>query len=222
MLINSLDPRHKINYNMEKIKVLLVEDESEIQEYTATNLKSVESIEFLGAYSRAEDLFSDFDKINPDVAILDIGLPGVSGIEAVKKIKSHFPNCQCIMFTVLESNHYIFEALANGASGYLLKSSGKEALVRGIHEVFEGGSPMTASIAKKIVESFRKNVAAEAMLTKKEMEILHDLKDGFAYKEIAAKHFISIHTVNTHIRAIYEKLHVHSKTEAINLVFKTR
>ena len=154
---------------------------------------------------------------------MDIGLPHISGIEGVRTVKENFPGIEILMFTVFEDDEKIFEALKAGASGYLLKKSSAEEIIEAIRSLYYGGSPMSASIARKVIFPSRINITNQKedfQLTTRENEILHSLVDGLSYKKLAEKYFISISTVRTHIRHIYEKLHVNSKAQAVAKVLK--
>jgi DNA-binding NarL/FixJ family response regulator len=150
--------------------------------------------------------------------LMDINLPHMSGIECVRRLRERLPKTQVLMLTVYEDSDSIFRALRAGASGYLLKRSEPEQLLEGIRDVFQGGSPMTSQIARKVVQTFRASDEAQDLslkLTEREAEILDYLAKGYANKEIADKLQVSVPTVRTHLRSIYEKLHVHSRTEAV-------
>ena len=154
----------------------------------------------------------------PHVVLMDINLPGMSGVEAVKKLKPLLPGTQFVMLTVYEDADHIYSALAAGATGYLLKQTPREELLRALEDVHRGGSPMTSNIARKVVQSFRQNSAEPAdgeSLSPREQEVLDLLARGYLYKEIAERLNISVPTVNTYVRRIYEKLHVRSRGQAV-------
>lgn len=155
---------------------------------------------------------------NPDVVMMDINMPGISGIEAVQMIKEKFPQVNILMQTVFDDNDKIFAAICAGASGYMLKKTPPPKMIEAIRETYLGGAPMTASVAVKVLQMFRQQTAGKTEfidLSDREKEILALLVKGKSYKAIAADCFISIDTVSTHVRHIYEKLHVHSKSEAV-------
>ena len=157
----------------------------------------------------------------PDVVIMDINMPGMSGIECIRKIKDDCPGTQFMIFTIYENDEKIFDALAAGASGYMLKKTSAEKMIEAIKELHNGGSPMSSMVARKVIGHFNEsNNKASDYLTNKENEILVLLSKGFLYKEIASKLSITIGTVTQHIHNIYEKLHVSNKTEAINKMNK--
>jgi DNA-binding NarL/FixJ family response regulator len=156
---------------------------------------------------------------------MDIGLPGITGIEGVRTLKTNFNDIQVLMFTVFEDEEKIFDAIRAGASGYLLKKTPPEEIVEAVKELFEGGAPMSPSIARKVIQAFQKQPAStleDYQLTAREKEILYALVDGLTYKKIAEKYFVSIHTVRSHISSIYEKLHVNSKSQAVAKVLQNK
>lgn len=157
-------------------------------------------------------------QLRPDVAIVDINLPGLSGIECVRTLKPRIPSTQFVMLTVYEDSNHIFDALAAGATGYLIKTTPREALITALLEVHGGGSPMSSTIARKVVQSLQHAKPAGKPtdeLSKRENEVLALLAQGYLYKEIADTMGIGLQTVNTYIRRIYEKLHVHSRGQAV-------
>jgi len=170
-------------------------------------------------HSSAENALEEIPKLKPDVTLMDINLPGINGVECVRKLKPLLPSTQVIMLTVYQNTDNIFKALAAGATGYLLKQTPPAELLAAIRDVNAGGSPMSGHIARKIVQSFQEAAApAQAVsetLSPREAEVLDLLAKGFLYKEIADQMKISYATVHTHIRHVYEKLHVRSRTEAV-------
>jgi DNA-binding NarL/FixJ family response regulator len=206
------------------IRIALVEDDAELLEGMNSMLASGADVTVAGTFSNAEDFLAHAGQIMPEVVLMDIGLPGMSGIECVAKAKALFPAIQFMMWTTFDDDEKIFDALRSGAAGYLLKNSPPQAIVEAIIDVKRGGSPMSSSIARKVIESFlpKKNASEEYNLTPREREILDWLAKGHRYKEIAARLFISVETVRKHIHNIYEKLHVQSRTEALNKVFHSR
>lgn len=204
------------------IRVALVEDDAELRKLTASILNFFDDMECVGAYESAEAFSNAIGAVRPDVVLMDIGLPGQDGIQCVGKLKPMHHNTQFVMLTAQNDPQKTFLALQAGATGYLLKTAPPEKIAESVREVVSGGSPMSAAIARLVVESFRQSEAQApelARLTKTEREILDDLEAGFAYKEIAARRFVDMSTVQSHIRHIYEKLEVHSRTEAINKAF---
>lgn len=210
---------------MEPISLVLVEDNSGIRETLCDVLGTDSRFRLLGAYANAEACIREIQILTPEVVIMDISLPGLDGVEAVARIKDLCPACQLLMFTVFDEEDILFQALKNGATGYLLKESGLEELKNGILQIHGGGSPMSASIARRVVSSFNQYSRIGLPenthnLSVREKQILMQLADGFRYKDIASQLSISIDTVRTHIRHIYEKLQVNSRTEAINKIMK--
>lgn len=202
------------------IQVAIVEDIREIKEGLELLIDSSEGFRCIKTYSNAEEAMEGLPQIIPDVVLMDINLPGINGIEAVRFLKPKIPSTQFIMSTVYEDDENIFESLKAGASGYLLKKTAPSKILESITEVFNGGSPMSSQIARKVIGSFQQKNSIEdsSILTQREKEILKLLARGLRYKEIAAELTISIDTVRTHTRHIYEKLQVQSRIEAINKV----
>jgi DNA-binding NarL/FixJ family response regulator len=182
------------------------------------------STDFLvvGAFKTGEEAFEHLPEIRPDIVIMDINLPGMNGIECIRQVKDKSPGTQFMMFTVYENDDKVFEALKAGASGYLLKNTGLLHIAESVKELHEGGSPMSANIARKMVNLFRDNDKKNPfldLLSNREKEILQLLAKGLLYKEIAEQLGITTGTVRIHIHKIYEKLHVQNRTEAINKAF---
>lgn len=200
------------------IKVGIVEDNNTLRNSLVNLLNATEGIQCVMSQSNLRNIVSELGKTKPGIVLMDIGLPDISGIEGVRTIKANFPAIQVLMFTVFEDDEKIFEAIRNGASGYLLKKTSPQQILEAIHELYLGGSPMSASIARKVIQSFQSSSfqnLKEYELTPREMEILYSLVDGLSYKKIADKYSISISTVQTHISKVYQKLHVHSKAQAV-------
>lgn len=198
--------------------IILIEDHEDFRESLSFLLNSND--EFIcTSYGNAEEAISNIEKDAPDVIIMDINLPGISGIDCTRIIKLRYPTIQILMCTVSEDDEKILDALKAGASGYLLKRSAINDIFFAIKDIITGGSPMTPVIARKVVSSFRHQQVADSLsktLSDRENEILDLLAEGYRIKEIAAKLFITINTVRTHIRHIYEKLQVNSRVEALN------
>jgi len=200
------------------ISVSIVEDDAPAREILAEWIRRAEGFACLSDHGTAESALSELPARKPDVVLADINLPGLSGIECVRRLKPQLPDTQFVMLTVYEDADHIFDALAAGATGYLLKQTPRQELVTALRDVHAGGSPMTSNIARKVVQSFRQSHAAPAgseELSRREHEVLDLLAQGFLYKEIADALKISIPTVNTYIRRIYEKLHVRSRAQAV-------
>lgn len=171
----------------------------------------------LSVSTNAEDAMPVITDTQPNVVIMDINMQGMSGIDCIRKIKNDCPDTQFMIFTIYENDEKIFDALAAGASGYLLKKTPPDKIIESIKELYNGGSPMSTPIARKVINHFKEtHVPGHESLTNKENEILALLSKGFLYKEIAVKLSISVGTVTQHIHNIYGKLHVSNKTEAIN------
>jgi len=176
----------------------------------------------LGSFKTGEEALQKLPEIKPDIVIMDINLPGMNGIECIRQVKDKSPSTQFMMFTVYENDDKVFEALKAGASGYLLKNTGLLHIAESVKELHEGGSPMSANIARKMVNLFRdsdKKTPFLDILSNREKEILQLLAKGLLYKEIAEQLNITTGTVRIHIHKIYEKLHVQNRTEAINKAF---
>ena len=202
------------------IQVAIVEDIREIKEGLELLIDSSEGFRCIKTYSNAEEAMEDLPLINPDVVLMDINLPGINGIEAVRSLKPKIPATQFIMSTVYEDDENIFESLKAGTSDNQKKKTAPSKILESITEVFNGGSPMSSQIARKVIGSFQQKNSIEdsSLLTQREKEILKLLARGLRYKEIATELTISIDTVRTHTRHIYEKLQVQSRIEAINKV----
>ena len=198
--------------------VSIVEDNEQLRNTLARVLNRAEGFRCVSHYGSAEAALEGLPKDKPEVVLMDINLPGLNGVECVRRLKQVAPQIQIVMLTVYEDTDNIFNALAAGASGYLLKRTTTPELLESIREVLRGGSPMTAHIARKVVLSFQKSAAsieATEDLSPREREVLDCLSQGFLYKEIAEKLGISYETVHTYIRRIYEKLQVRTRTEAV-------
>lgn len=204
------------------INVAIVEDDNEIRNSMQELLSGTDDLFCVAAFFKAEDLVKQFKTLNVDVVIMDISLPGMSGIQCVSLLKHQRPDVQFLMCTSHEEPEKTFDSLCAGATGYLVKNSTPAQLFDAIRDIYNGGSPMSAQIARLVVNSFpdkRKNLGLLETFTTREQEILHLLAKGYPYKEIADQLFISIETVRTYLRKIYDKLQVHSKVEALNKVF---
>lgn len=203
---------------METIHVSIVEDLPEVRDGLYAIVSQANDLVCLNAYGSGEDAYTGLLASPPDIVIMDISLPGETGVACIRRLRSSGFQGQFLMFTVYEDSDQVFEALNAGASGYLLKSAAPEQIILAIRELHEGGSPMSAAIARRVVNSFRSSGEGEK-LSAREMEVLTALSKGFLYKEIAAQLFLSVGTVRQHIHHIYEKLHVQNRTEALNKVF---
>ena len=200
------------------INVVIVEDQESVREGLLQTLTQLDSNLHVQTFSDAESALAVIQKIQVDVVLMDIGLPGIDGIEATRRIRALELNINIIMLTVYYDNERIFQSLKAGANGYVLKSSPAEELLQAVISVQNGASPMSGSIARRVIESFHQPITQHKRLlslTEREQQILQLLDSGFRYKEIAAQLFISLDTVRTHIRHIYDKLHVRSRAEAV-------
>jgi DNA-binding NarL/FixJ family response regulator len=201
---------------MEPIRVSIVEDIGEIREGLRFLVQQDVRFTCLSAHDSAEEALKVLPKNIPDVVLMDINLPRMNGIACVQELKKHIPDLLIAMFTIYEDSDQIFQALNAGATGYILKSTPPGKLLDALVELHEGGSPMSSSIARKVVQSFQRTVPKDEMLSARENEILRFLSDGLLYKEIGERLGIATGTVKQHIHRIYKKLHVQNRTEAIN------
>lgn len=204
------------------IKAGIIEDNTALRNSISRLISSRDDMECVLSLGNLQHIVTELVKAKPEILLLDIDLPVISGIEGARMIKSNFPEIQILMFTVFEEDEKIFSAIKNGASGYLLKKTQPDEIINAIIELKNGGAPMSASIARKVIQSFQQAPAPvqDFNLTAREKEILNGLVEGMSYKKIAEVNFISISTVRTHIGSIYEKLHVNSKAEAVAKVLK--
>jgi len=207
------------------IKVAIVEDNEALRKSLENLFNDTEGMKCVLSLNNLLNVVTELGRSLPDIILMDIGLPHISGIEGVYTVKSVYPKIQILMFTVFEDDEKIFDAIRAGASGYLLKKTPPEEIVESIIDLYHGGAPMSASIARKVIRSFQEEPATRIQdynLTARENEILYSLVEGLSYKKIAEKYFVSISTIRTHICNIYQKLHVNSKTEAVAKVLKPR
>ena len=200
------------------IAVSIVEDDAQARKILAGWITRASGFRLAGDWGDAESALSHLAERKPHVVLMDINLPGMSGVEAVKRLKPNLPETQFVMLTVYEDADHIYNALAAGATGYLLKQTPRAELLNALEEVHRGGSPMTSNIARKVVQSFRQNAGSVSDgegLSPREQEVLDLLARGYLYKEIAERLNISVPTVNTYVRRMYEKLHVRSRAQAV-------
>ncbi len=200
------------------IRVAVVEDDEEVRDNLADLLERSSGFSLAAQYSDAESALDDIVCREPDVVLMDINLPGMNGVECVKKVIALLPEVQVIMLTVYEDNEHLFNSLLAGANGYQLKRTTSTRLLSSIREVHAGGSPMTPQIARRVVQRLHGNDikdAEVAKLTSRERQVLGQLAEGYRYKEIADNLDVSMDTVRLHIRNTYVKLRVHSRTEAV-------
>ena len=226
--------------NMAPMSLVIFEDNRNFRESLLQFFQYVPDIEVVGAFPDCSELSENISRLRPDVILMDIDMPGMNGIDATLQVKELSPKTQVVMLTVSEEEERIFNALRNGATGYLLKKTDPEEIAESVRSVYKGGSPMSPAIARKVLQYFRpsanENKAPEPLnpektienhdahstgLTPREREILEGLVDGLSYKMISIRFYISPDTVKNHIQGIYRKLHVNSKGEAISLALKT-
>jgi DNA-binding NarL/FixJ family response regulator len=203
---------------MSNITVSIVEDDSHARQILAGWLRAADGFECVGKHETGEKALAELPHEKPNVVLMDINLPAMSGVECVSRLKPSLPETQFIMLTVYEDSDHIFNALRAGASGYLLKQIPCEELLAALSDVHRGGSPMTGSIARKVVQHFQAGPpkpADNTGLSPRESEVLELLARGYLYKEIAEALRVSVPTVNSHIRHIYEKMHVQSRGQAV-------
>lgn len=210
---------------MNQITLCIVEDIDEIRRSLEHIIRQSPDCLLLETFSNAEDALVRLPELQPDIVIMDINLPGMTGIDCLRQTRSKCPKTQFMMFTIYEDSEQVFEALEAGASGYLLKNTKPEKIIAAVKELQDGGAPMTAGIARRVVHSFQRQTMIaneQAKLSARENDVLTLLAKGLLYKEIAQKLGIGFGTVRQHIHNIYEKLHVQNKTEAINKAFGSR
>jgi DNA-binding NarL/FixJ family response regulator len=212
---------------MKNIKVAIFEDNTNLRKGLQALLNDSNGFECVGAYANCDRLVQHLAEKQPDVVLMDIQMPGMNGIEAVDVIKRNLPEIKVLMATVFEDDEKIFQSICNGAQGYILKNTPTAQLLLAIQEVYEGGAPMSPNIASKVLAMFKATAQFSGMnesyhLTEREMETLKWLVKGLSYKAIAEKCFVSINSVATHVKNIYKKLHVHSKSEAVAKAIKKK
>lgn len=207
------------------IKVAIVEDDRTLREGLGMLIHATPGYTCPRTYGSVEEALQLLSLAAPDVLLLDIHLPGMLGSEGVRKFREQFPDMQIMMLTVYDGQDKVFESICNGACGYLLKKTPPAKLLEFIREAHEGGAPMSPEIARKVVTLFQKTGAPEKIdeqLTQQEIRLLRLLADGYSYENSAGQMNISINTVRNYIRSIYEKLHVHSKSEAVSKAIRSR
>jgi DNA-binding NarL/FixJ family response regulator len=213
--------------NAHLIRVAIFEDNKHLRETFSLLLASSPDFECAGAYPDCSNLLNDLAESPCDVVLMDIEMPGMSGIEATKLIKENFPSVHILIQTVFFEDGYIFNAICAGASGYLLKSTTPDGYLDAIRDIQSGGSPMTPGIARRVIELFKTNLqppspSKDYNLTTQEKKVLQLLVEGKSYKMIAAELSVAVETVKSHITNIYTKLHVHSGTEAVSLALRDK
>jgi len=207
------------------IKVLIYEDNTQLRDVISILLNGTDGFEMVGAFANCSNILDDCDALKPDVILMDINMPGCNGIEGLKLLRTKYSDIKVLMLTVFDDNNNIFESIRNGANGYLLKKTQPARLLEYIQDAQSGGAPMTSSIASQVLKMFsatHSSVRHDWDLSEREKSVLNLIVQGYSYKLIAAELFISLDTVRSHIRKIYEKLHVNSKSEAVAKALKAR
>ncbi|MFH4965501.1 response regulator transcription factor [Gaetbulibacter sp. M235] len=207
------------------IRVLIYEDNPQLREGLTMLIDGSEGFNVVASYKNCNNILSELKTWGPDVLLMDIDMPGVNGIEGLKKVREINQEVKILMLTVFDDNKNVFEALKNGANGYLLKKTPPAKLLEYIGDVASGGAPMTSSIATQVLKMFSElpqQSNNEYNLSEREKQVLQFLVNGYSYKMIANDMFIAIDTVRSHIKKIYEKLHVNSKSEAVAKAFKDK
>jgi len=200
------------------IKIGIVEDNNTLRYSLEQLFNKTEGMRCVVSLGNLMNIVSDLSKSCPDILLMDIGLPNISGIEGVRTVKNNFDDILVLMFTVFEDDEKIFAAIKAGASGYLLKKTPPEEIIESIWQLYHGGAPMSPSIARRVINVFHSNSSKtieDYKLTAREKEILYSLVDGLSYNKIAEKYFVSLSTIRTHICNIYQKLHVNSKSQTV-------
>ena len=209
---------------MSNIKVVIFEDNTNLRRGLNTLINGSDGFECAGAFGNCDSLLKNITDTKPDVVLMDIEMPGMDGIEAVRMLKPQFPEIKILMETIFEDDEKVFHSICSGAEGYILKNTPPVQILEAIREIHEGGAPMTPSIASKVLAMFKSGTTFSKdesyKLTDREMEVLKYLVDGMSYKLVAEKCFVSLDTVSSHVKNIYKKLQVHSKSEAVGKAIK--
>jgi DNA-binding NarL/FixJ family response regulator len=211
---------------MKDIRVCIFEDNTQLRESLFNLVEASEGFVCVGSFANCDVVTEKVSSVKPDVILMDIELPGLNGIEAVRLIKDKFPEVKILMETIFEDDEKVFQSICNGAEGYILKNTPPDKILDAIGEIYRGGAPMTPLIASKVMRMFKQNLSSNKddsfNLSSREKEILKCLVEGMSYKLIASTCFISIDTVHGHIKNIYKKLQVHSKSEAVVKAIKRK
>jgi DNA-binding NarL/FixJ family response regulator len=206
------------------IRILLYEDNAPLREGLSMLFNGTEGFAVVGAYQNCTQVLTQVEQDQPDVILMDIDMPGLGGIAGLKLIRSRFEKVKVVMLTVFDDNENVLQAMQAGADGYLLKKTPPSKLLEAVLDVYEGGAPMTSSVARQVLQLFAHQTPAKAphhyQLSDREKEVLQWLVNGYSYKMVAAQLFISLETVRSHVKKIYEKLQVNSKSEAVAKAFK--
>ncbi|WP_109694897.1 response regulator [Chitinophaga deserti] len=207
------------------IRIVLYEDNTKLRENLTLLIDGAQNFVVCGAFRNCDNILQQMDDLLPDVLLMDIDMPGTNGIEGLRMVRSRYPNLPILMLTVFDDNQHVFEAIKAGADGYLLKKTPPDKLLDYLQDVYDGGAPMTSSIARQVLQLFARQPSDRNEmynLSDREKEVLQLLVNGYSYKMIASEIFISIDTVRSHIKKIYEKLHVNSKSEAVAKAFRDK
>lgn len=207
------------------IKMLIYEDNPQLREGLTMLIEAERGLEVLASYKNCSNVAEEVEAFNPDLVLMDIDMPLVNGLEGLKRIRATNSQVKVLMLTVFDDNKSVFQAIRDGANGYILKKTLPEKLVEYIREAYAGGAPMTSSVATQVLNMFasmNRERGEDYDLSDREKQVLQLLVDGYSYKMIAAEMFIAIDTVRSHIKKIYEKLHVNSKSEAVAKAFKDK
>ena len=209
---------------MKEIRVVIFDDNTQLRETMFNLVDGSEGFTCSGAFANCNDVLAKIEATHPHVILMDIQMPVVSGIDAVKLIKQKFPKIKILMQTIFEDDDKVFQSICNGAEGYILKNKPLEQILDSIKEIYEGGAPMSPAIALKVIRMFKQNLSADPddsfSLSVREKEILKCLVEGMSYKMIADNCFVTLETVGGHIKNIYKKMQVHSKSEAVAKAIK--
>lgn len=215
---DNLSRRDRVKIQPVNITVSIVEDDAPLRGILSEWIRSADGFKCVGVHENAEIALAALPQEKPSVVLMDINMPGMSGIECVRRLKPVMPDTQFVMLTVYEDSNHVFDALSAGATGYLLKQTPCSQLIKALKQVCDGGSPMSGYIARKVVQFFQQDrLTAPGMesLSARERQVLELLARGYLFKEITESLGIGLSTVNAHVRHIYEKLHVHSRTQAV-------
>lgn len=212
------------SFQENSIKIAIIDDDQEIRDGLWWMLNQTEGFICTGKYENCSNAMKDLDKNPTDVLLMDIGLPGMTGIECVKAIKNEYPKIEILMLTIYNDDEKIFQSIKAGAIGYILKKTPTEKIISSIKEASQGGAPMSPEVARRVLGYFKENPLSKisSKLSEREIEILESLMEGLSYKAIGEKLFLSVHTVRFHLHNIYEKLHVKSRAEAVSLAIKNK
>lgn len=207
------------------IRIVLYEDNTKLRENLTLLIDGTPGFTVCGAFKNCDNILQQVGELLPDVVLMDIDMPGVNGIDGLRLVRTQHPDLPILMLTVFDDNQHVFDAIKAGADGYLLKKTPPEKLTEYIRDAYEGGAPMTSSIARQVLQLFARQPSDKKdtyNLSEREKEVLQLLVNGYSYKMIAGEIFISIDTVRSHIKKIYEKLHVNSKSEAVAKAFRDK